>query len=208
MVKEKFDRLKVVYSRADKYEGDLAVSSFRMNKKQLEELATLKDFKIGEKLYTFNKTSGEELKDFWQKQGGHFQFCTAPKLRLAKKQNKKVNDQKKEENLKRQKRSFTIAGVYYMDINKVKSKSRAIMNIVKDGEKIEEEDQAFITEILKFHDKAEHKMKDLYHFEVGFHPEFNKTRCFFVVKKDGSKEDFSISKCINNLEAQSATPQE
>jgi len=39
------------------------------------------------------------------------------------------------------------------------------------------------------------------HFEVGCHPEFTKTRCFFTVKADGTKEDFSVSKCIANLEA-------
>ena len=51
-------------------------------------------------------------------------------------------------------------------------------------------------EILKFHSKHEEKMKDFDHFEVGVHPEFNKTRCFFVAHKDGTKEDFSVSKCI------------
>lgn len=196
LVKEKFEKLKVVYSRADKYEGDLAIASHRVNMAQLEKLCTLKDEPIGDKKFTFQKTTGEELKDFWQKQGGHYQFCTAPKLRLAKKQNKKVAEAKREENLKRQKRSYNIAGVYYMDINKVKSKSRAILNIVKDGEKLEDEDAAFIKELLKFHNKSEQKLQDLSHFEVGFHPEFDKTRCFFVVRKDGVKEDFSISKCI------------
>lgn len=43
-------------------------------------------------------------------------------------------------------------------------------------------------------------MKDFDHFEVGEHPDYAKTRCFFAVKKDGAKEDFSISKCILNLE--------
>ena len=56
-------------------------------------------------------------------------------------------------------------------------------------------------EILKFHDKAEAKMKSFDHFEVGAHPEFTKTRCFFIVKKNGTKEDFSVSKCISNLES-------
>lgn len=204
MVKEKFDKLKVVYSRADKYEGDLAISSYRVSMSQLEELVTLKDQPIGEKKFSFEKTSGEDLKDFWQRQGGHFNFCTAPKQRLAKKQNKAVQDKKKEENLKRQKRSYNIAGVYYMDINKVKSKSRAILNIVKDGEKLGEEDEAFVKELLKFHDKADAKLNNFSHFEVNFHPEFNKTRCFFVVRTDGSKEDFSVSKCISSLEMKSA----
>jgi hypothetical protein len=61
-----------------------------------------------------------------------------------------------------------------------------------------------MTEILKFHAKAEQKQKDMESFECGPHPDFPKTRCFFVVKKDGSKEDFSVSKCIGNLESQTA----
>ena len=40
------------------------------------------------------------------------------------------------------------------------------------------------------------KLKDYENFEVGPHPEYPKTRCFFVARKDGSKEDFSVSKCI------------
>ena len=32
MIKEKFDLLKVVYTRADKYEGDIAISSNKLNK--------------------------------------------------------------------------------------------------------------------------------------------------------------------------------
>ena len=87
-----------------------------------------------------------------------------------------------------------------MDINKVKSKSRAILNMRKDGEKLDKSEAEFVGEILKFHAKHAEKTKDLDHFEVGMHPEFNKTRCFFAVKKDGSKEDFSVSKCILNLE--------
>ena len=51
-------------------------------------------------------------------------------------------------------------------------------------------------EILKFHSNTEAKMKDFANFEVGCHPEFVKTRCFFVVNSKGDKEDFSVAKCI------------
>ncbi len=57
-----------------------------------------------------------------------------------------------------------------MDINKVKSKSRAILNLKKDGETLEEADEGFMKDLLKFHDKYEEKMKDFVHFEVGQHP--------------------------------------
>jgi hypothetical protein len=203
IIKNKFDLIKVVYSRADKYEGDLAISRYRLNKAQYAELSTLKDQLIGNKRFSFKETEGEELNEFWQKQGGHFQYCIAPKLRLARKNQRKVMETKREEKAKRQKQSFTIAGVYYMDINKVKSKSRAILNLKKDGEKLEPADEEFMKEILKFHEKHDQKMADFSHFEVGVHPEFAKTRCFFVVNKDGKKEDFSVSKCIMNLELKS-----
>ena len=72
MIKSKFDMLKVVYPRADKYEGDLSISSCRMNKKQFEGLAALKGEEIEGKKFDFAETKGEELKEFWQAQGNHF----------------------------------------------------------------------------------------------------------------------------------------
>ena len=102
--------------------------------------------------------------------------------------------------MKRAKTSYKIAGQYYLDINKVRSKSRAIMNLKQDGERLEGNDEAFIKEIIEFHHKSEEKLKDFEAFEVNVHPQFEKTRCFFVVRKDGSKEDFSVTKCIQALE--------
>jgi hypothetical protein len=40
----------------------------------LEQL-TADTLKVQDKNFTFYKTAGEELKDFWAKQGGHYQFC-------------------------------------------------------------------------------------------------------------------------------------
>jgi hypothetical protein len=200
MIREKYDRLKVVYTRADKYEGDIAISSHKLNKAQFEQLVAMKDVDIDGKKFDLSETKGEVLKDFWQAQGNHFHFCIAPKLRAARKNQRKVQELKREEKVKKQKISYTIAGIHYMDINKVKSKSRAILNMKRDGEKLDQADEDFIKEILKHHHAHDAKMKDFANFEVGPHPEFNKTRCFFVVRSDGSKEDFSVSKCIGNLE--------
>jgi len=38
MIKEKFAKLKNVYTRADKYEGDIAISSHKYNKEQFDAL--------------------------------------------------------------------------------------------------------------------------------------------------------------------------
>ena len=74
------------------------------------------------------------------------------------------------------------------------------MNLKKDGEKLTGNDADFIKELLEMHDKGAEKLRDFESFEVGEHPDYAKTRCFFVVRNDGSKEDFSISKCITKLE--------
>jgi len=61
----------------------------------------------------------------------------------------------KRESVKRTKNSYEIAGVYYLDINKVKSKSRAILNLKKDGERLEGNDEEFIKEIVSFHNNKD-----------------------------------------------------
>ena len=43
-------------------------------------------------------------------------------------------------------------------------------------------------------------MKDLKHFVVDVNPTYSDTRCFFAVRNDGTREDFSVVKCINNIE--------
>ena len=54
--------------------------------------------------------------------------------------------------------SYEIAGTFYADINKVKSKARAILNLKKDGEKLTGNDEEFIKELIKFHEKHDEKM--------------------------------------------------
>ena len=71
VVRADFPKLKIVYSRADPHEGDLALSSHRANQEEVDRLIST-TIKAQGKDFVFSKTAGEELKDFWQKQGGHF----------------------------------------------------------------------------------------------------------------------------------------
>ena len=56
--------------------------------------------------------------------------------------------------------------------------------------------------IISHHERADAKLNDFDHFEVDRHPKFPDTRCFFVARKSGEKEDFSMSKCIERMEDQ------
>lgn len=73
-VRAEFPKIKIVYSRADPHEGDLALSSHKANHAEIERLTTT-TLKAQGRDFSFSKTAGEELKDFWQKQGGHYNFC-------------------------------------------------------------------------------------------------------------------------------------
>lgn len=69
------------------------------------------------------------------------------------------------------------------------------------GQKVEEPETSLLKELLRYHAKADEKVKELDHFEVNFHPEHKETKCFLVVKTDGSKEDFSYVKCVKKISA-------
>jgi len=62
--KEKFPKLKIVYSRADQYNGELAISSYKLNTTQLDEMTKTPVTITGHE-FTFEKLVGEELKAFW-----------------------------------------------------------------------------------------------------------------------------------------------
>jgi len=64
-IKTKFDTLKVVYSRADKYEGQMAISSFKYDKEQYEKLITVVDEEVGGKKFAFTELKDDELTEFW-----------------------------------------------------------------------------------------------------------------------------------------------
>jgi len=64
IIKKDFPKLKLVYSRADQFEGDLAFSSYKLKTQDIDALTSAK-VKVGDREFTFSKTTGEELKAFW-----------------------------------------------------------------------------------------------------------------------------------------------
>jgi hypothetical protein len=58
-----------------------------------------------------------------------------------------------------------------------------------------------LEEILKYHNDYEEKIYDYKNFTVDIHPQYINTRCYFIVKNNGNKEDFSFVKCVENYAA-------
>lgn len=199
-----FPTIKLLYSRQKEFIGQLAISSHwtdtdAVSKLQKDPL-TIADFE-----YTFYEPKDEDLKEFWEKHGSHYEMCQKQKLRRLRKrkrEEKQANGggDKKQKTQEGEEKQYTIAGTTYVNINKVKSKAKVIMNMKDDGQKLEGYEEEFMKEIIKHHDKHDEKMKDFSHFTVYEHPDHKNTRCFFVVRSDGTKEDFSMSKCIKKME--------
>lgn len=71
VVKESYPKLKLIYSRMDPHGGHVAFSQLRLKRDLLNELCQ-GTIQIQERPFTFKITEGEDLKEFWQKHGGHF----------------------------------------------------------------------------------------------------------------------------------------
>jgi hypothetical protein len=197
-IKEGNPTYKILYSRFSDCEGQLLISSVKTTK---DEVAKLDGLKISAEATEFliKTPTKEQTEAFWKNHGSHFQMCMAKKITIAKKKIKSMKKKEKAELNQKAKGPFILGGITYEDINKVKSKSRVILNTKKDGEELNEFEKKFIVDLLKFHKKSEDKVKDMKSVIVDSHPSYKATRCFFVVRNDGTKEDFSIAKCIDDM---------
>lgn len=73
-------------------------------------------------------------------------------------------------------------------------------NRYKMGEILPKEDKSIVMHALLYHPRSQEKIGvGIEEIMIGFNPEFPKSRCFVVVRKDGSIEDFSYHKCLRGL---------
>lgn len=83
------------------------------------------------------------------------------------------------------------------DIQRLTFDARVILNKYQIDQTLSETDKLTIMKVLHFHPRRDEKFgsgpQDI---KVGWHPEFTDSRCFFIIRKDGSVEDFSYRKCI------------
>eukprot|EP00262_Sarcandra_glabra_P009152 TRINITY_DN23185_c0_g1_i1.p1 TRINITY_DN23185_c0_g1~~TRINITY_DN23185_c0_g1_i1.p1 ORF type:complete len:228 (+),score=38.00 TRINITY_DN23185_c0_g1_i1:166-849(+) len=69
------------------------------------------------------------------------------------------------------------------------------------GDRLSPEHEKVILErLLPYHPQFEKKIGCGVHFiTIGYHPDFESSRCMFIVRKDGELVDFSYWKCIKGL---------
>lgn len=187
------------YCRFGKTEGNFALNKDKTSQDVIDRLVS-DGLTFGESKVDIHIATEEELKKFWELHGRHYNGIMEVKKKEINK-DLKASKQKKE---KKAKNEFLFAGEKYTDIVSIKNLFKGILGRTANGQKIIAPYHDLLKELLANHDKGEQKLESLSHFTVDVHPEYKDTRCFFAVKNDNSKEDFSAVKCLANFEAKIA----
>ncbi|KAK7410037.1 hypothetical protein VNO78_00513 [Psophocarpus tetragonolobus] len=71
----------------------------------------------------------------------------------------------------------------------------------ENGDKLSpEHEKTIIEKLLPFHPECEKKIGcGVDYITIGYHPDFERSRCLFIVRQDGELVDFSYWKCIKGL---------
>ena len=202
--------LNVIYSRFQTNLGHIVISP-----ENEEDLKFKEKFTYDEIEYKVEKCEGEDLINFYKDHGQHYEDCVARnknrnkrgKKKDSKNKNKNKKEKKDEEKKEKidptdkqvLKEKVILGGEEFADAASIKTKARKIITDTKDGEKLKDSEQKFITDLLKYHHNYEQKSKDLDYFTVGKPENYDSSRCFIIVNKKNEKNDFSVQKCIDNL---------
>jgi hypothetical protein len=187
--KKENPELNVNYGRFKEKDGHISVLL-----KPGEEIKFKNKMKLEDTEFNIEICENDDLINFWKEHGEHYKNCIKEKKgsKNGKKTKKVVNKNYLDPPIELGKEK-------YNNIILIKQLARKILNETKDGEKIEGKNAEFIKDILKYHHNYDNKIKDFDHFTTGKPKDFNFSRCFFIVKKNGEKEDFSIQKCIETI---------
>merc|ERR1712194_444242 len=118
---------------------------------------------------------------------------------------KHVRDKRDKESKKRAKernRPIVVGNQRFLNVGALRGKVKEILNSRSDGEQLKKDGTDFklITSLLEFHPKGAEKRKGLVGIKVA-KSEYGDSRCFYMVRDDGSSEDVSMKKCVDAVEA-------
>ena len=187
-LKAKNPSLEIVYIRFSKDSGHIAVLKY-LNK----DITITDQVSVEGVNFKVKKCEGDDLVNFYKHHGSHLEMC----LGKNKKFDRTKRESRRDENIL--KNPVTLGDETYSDLTKIKSRARRVISTTQDNEKVPSPDHDFVLDMLKYHQNFDAKTKDLSHFTVGPSTDYGYSKCLFAVKNDGSKEDFSVYKCIEKL---------
>merc|ERR1719428_1168729 len=117
---------------------------------------------------------------------------------------KNIREKREKEARKRQKernRPLVVGSQKFINIGALRGRVKEILNSRSDGEQLKADGADFklMLAVLDFHPKGEAKSQGCVGMKVGKSAQAE-TRCFWLVREDGSSEDFSAKKCFEAIE--------
>eukprot|EP00929_Paragymnodinium_shiwhaense_P096422 TRINITY_DN5800_c0_g1_i1.p1 TRINITY_DN5800_c0_g1~~TRINITY_DN5800_c0_g1_i1.p1 ORF type:complete len:424 (-),score=201.45 TRINITY_DN5800_c0_g1_i1:251-1444(-) len=118
---------------------------------------------------------------------------------------KHIKEKREKESRKKQKernRPIVVGTQRFINVGALRGRVKEILNSRSDGESLKADGSDFklVKALLEFHPKGADKSVGLVGIKVDKSTQ-GENRCFFMVKGDGSAEDFSAKKCLDALEA-------
>jgi len=115
-----------------------------------------------------------------------------------------IRDKRQKNALKAQKernRPIIVGSMKFVNVNALRTRVKEILNSRSDGEKLNPDGSDFklIKAVLGFHPKGETKSAGMVGIKVGTSTQGG-NRCFWMVKEDGTSDDFSAVKCVSAIE--------
>mmetsp|Transcript_28741 Transcript_28741/g.28422 ORF Transcript_28741/g.28422 Transcript_28741/m.28422 type:complete len:147 (-) Transcript_28741:8-448(-) len=133
---------------------------------------------------TVKKLVGDELLEFWKENGSHFDQC---------------NNSNKKRKVEKSRKGLNIGGKYFGSVAKLKDYLKSLLNSSPEGKPVDPQYHTLLEALLKLHPEFESKSVGLKTFSVDKHPSHPESKCFFIIREDGSQEDFSVTKCLEQL---------
>lgn len=173
--------LEPLYLRFNKREGHVGLDKNVAPEDKVNELVA-NGLEIDGEQFEFSRIDGADLESFWKQHGNHYAGVIEAASRGDGDREKRRGKKNREQNW------IELNHKKYEDVGKIKNIIKNLLAKSPDGAIIKEPDQSMLKELLKYHDNAEKKLENFKHFTVDVHPNYKETRCFFVVKEDGTKE--------------------
>lgn len=92
-----------------------------------------------------------------------------------------------------------LGGRIFSDALFIYAEANKIFQRYIDGEPLKDKDNEFMMDLLKYHHNYDAKAKNIDYITIGKSPEHKICRCFYIVRKNKEKIDFSYRKCIDNI---------
>merc|ERR1712151_30683 len=117
---------------------------------------------------------------------------------------KHIRERREKESRKRQKdrnRPIVVGSQKFLNVGALRGRVKEILNSRSDGEHLKAEGSDFklIQALLEHHPKGAQKSEGMVGIKVAQSTQGD-NRCFFMVKQDGTAEDFSAKKCLDAIE--------